>query len=206
MRIAGLILAGGQGRRMGGRDKAFVTLAGRPLVAHVLDRFAPQVGAVAISANGDAARFTRFAIPVLPDAAEHTGEGPLAGVLAGLAWAAAQGADMMATVPVDLPFLPRDLVMRLHAGTRSEGAGGAAVATCRGRLHPTSALWPVEARADLLALFATGERRMRMALAGAVEVDFDIDESGNDPFQNLNTPQDLARAEARLALRDAGAS
>lgn len=203
MQVVGLILAGGQGRRMGGRDKAFLTLGGRPLVAHVLDQFAPQVAAVAISANGAAARFAPYAVPVLPDAEGRAGEGPLAGVLAGLAWARAQGAEMLATVPVDLPFLPRDLVARLQSAAAARGPQTAAVAMCGGRRHPTSALWPIGLQDDLSALFASGERRMMAALAGAIDVEFDLTAEGGDPFQNLNTPQDLADAEARLARRDA---
>ncbi|MEZ5884375.1 MAG: molybdenum cofactor guanylyltransferase MobA [Paracoccaceae bacterium] len=204
MRVVGLILAGGQGRRMGGRDKAFLMLGGRPLVGHVLARFAPQVEGVAISANGDASRFAPFAVPVLPDACGQMGEGPLAGVLAGLDWARAQGADMLATIPVDLPFLPRDLVARLCAAAAVQVPPGAAVALCGGRRHPTSALWPVAMRDGLASLFAAGERRMQVALSTAAEVRFDVADGGADPFENLNTPEDLVRAEARLAGEGAG--
>ncbi|WP_328799700.1 molybdenum cofactor guanylyltransferase MobA [Sedimentimonas flavescens] len=187
--IAGLILAGGQGRRMGGADKALLALAGRPLIAHVAARLAPQVGCLAISANGDAARFADLGCPMLPDAPGHRGEGPLAGVLAGLEWAEAQGADLLVTASCDTPFLPDDLVARLVA------AGAPAMAASQGRQHPTAALWPVAHRAALTELFASGERRMRVALAGAAEVAFDV---RPDPFANINTPDDLVAAEARM--------
>lgn len=188
MRIAGLILAGGAGRRMGA-EKALVTLAGRPLVAHVAARLAPQVACLALSANGDAARFATLGLPVLPDLPGERGEGPMAGLRAGLAWAAREGADALVTAPTDTPFLPADLVARLAA------AGGLAHAASGGRAHYTAALWPVALAPRIEALFASGERRLRVALEGAVAVPF----AGEpDPFANLNTPDDLARAEAQL--------
>ena len=174
---------------MGGADKALLSLAGRSLIAHVAQRLAPQVDCLAISANGDAGRFADLACAVLPDAAGHLGEGPLAGVLAGLAWAEAQGADLLVTASCDTPFLPVDLVARLVA------AGAPAMASSQGRQHPTAALWPVSLRGALEVHFAAGERRMRVALAGAKEVAFDV---LPDPFANINTPADLAEAEARL--------
>lgn len=190
-RIAGLVLAGGQGRRMGGADKALLPLDGRPLIDHVLARFAPQVGALAISANGPAARFDGQGLPVLADAEGHLGEGPLAGLIAGLDWAAAQGAAWLATVSCDMPFLPRDLVVRLAAG----GAARGAMAASGGRLHPTAALWPVGARQIVAARFAAGERRLRAALQDPAEVAF---ADSPDPFVNINAPADLAAAAARL--------
>lgn len=174
---------------MGGADKALLSLAGRPLIVHVAARLAPQVDCLAISANGDATRFADLASAVLPDAAGHRGEGPLAGILAGLDWAEAQGADLLVTASCDTPFLPDDLVARLVA------VGAPAMAVSQGRQHPTAALWPVSHRAALATLFASGERRMRVALAGAVEVAFD---ALPDPFANINTPDDLAEAEARM--------
>lgn len=193
MRIAGLILAGGAGRRMGA-EKALVALAGRALVAHVAERLAPQVACLALSANGDAARFAELGLPVLPDLPGERGEGPLAGLRAGLAWAAREGAEALVTAPTDTPFLPADMVARLAA------AGGAAHAMSGGRAHYTAALWPVALAPRIDALFASGERRLRVALEGAVAVPF----SGEpDPFANLNTPEDLAAAEA--LLRGSGA-
>lgn len=191
VRIFGLILAGGQGRRMGGVDKAHVRLGGVPLISHVRDRFEPQVEALAISANGDAARFGA-ALPVLADAVS---QGPLSGVLAGLDWAAAAGADALVTVAVDTPFFPGDLVPQLILA----GNGGLAVAQSGGRLHPTFALWPVGLRGDLRAWLAQGEARVMgfMDQHHAAICDFPV--QGFDGFFNLNTPEDLAQAERLLA-------
>lgn len=190
MRIAGLILAGGQGRRMGGVAKALLPLSGRPLAAHVIARLAPQVDRLALSANGDPVRLAGFGLPVLADLPGEAGEGPLAGLRAGLRWAAAEGAGALVTAATDTPFLPADLVVRLAA------PGGVACATWRGRAHYTAALWPLCEAARIEALFATGERRVRVALGAATEVAFD--DLPEDPFANLNTPEDLAAAAARL--------
>lgn len=189
MRIAGLILAGGQGRRMGGVAKALLPLSGRPLAAHVIARLAPQVDGLALSANGDPARFAGFGLPVLADLSGEAGEGPLAGLRAGLSWAAAEGADALVSAATDTPFLPGDLVARLAA------PGGVAFAAYRGRAHYTAALWPLSEAARIGALFAAGERRLRVALGTATEVAFD--DLPEDPFANLNTPEELAAAEAR---------
>ena len=190
MIIDGVILAGGQGRRMGGADKALLTLGGQTLLSHAIACLAPQVRRLALSANGDPARFADHGLPVLGDAPGHRGEGPLAGILAALDWAAMGGADALLTLPVDAPFAPTDLARRLAE------PGGPALATSHGRLHPTAALWPVAGRAALATLFASGERRLRVALAEATPVAFD---ATPDPFANLNTPDDLAAAEARIA-------
>lgn len=191
MRIAGLVLAGGQGRRMGA-EKALVALAGRPLVAHVAARLAPQVAVLALSANGDAARFAALGLPVLPDLPGEAGEGPLAGLRAGLAWAATERAEALVTVATDTPFLPRDLVARLVAAARG---GQPAHAVSGGRAHYTAALWPLTMGPAVAARFAAGERRLRACLEGAAIVSF---EGPPDPFANLNTPEDLAAAEAWL--------
>ncbi|MBZ4021209.1 molybdenum cofactor guanylyltransferase [Rhodobacter sp. TJ_12] len=188
MRIAGLILAGGQGRRMGA-DKAFVVLAGQPLVAQVAARFAPQVEMLALSANGERSRFGDLGLPVLADADSELGAGPMAGVRMGLRWAEAEGADLLATVAVDTPLVPRNLVVRLAA------AGAPAYASSAGRGHYTAALWRVADLARHDALFAAGERRMLPYLEGAAQVAF----TGTpDPFANLNSPADLPALEAAL--------
>ncbi|WP_375689157.1 molybdenum cofactor guanylyltransferase MobA [Pseudooceanicola sp. LIPI14-2-Ac024] len=196
----GLILAGGQGRRMGGVDKAFVPLAGRPLIAHVADRFLPQVATCAISAAGDPARFTGYGMPVLADG-EPGGLGPLAGVLSGLDWAAGQGAAALVTVSVDTPFLPPDLVPRLllAAEGRDPPLAVAAEPGAEGpRLHPACALWPVSLREGLRATLRGGERRLgRWAEAQGAAVAVFAD--GGVAFLNVNRPEDLARAEALLA-------
>lgn len=191
MRIYGLILAGGEGRRMGGVDKAFLPLAGRPLIAHAIDRLGPQVEELAISANGDPARFAGFGLPVLADQAR---QGPLSGVLAGLRWARAAGADAVVSVPVDTPFLPGDLVPRLWLA----GDGGAAVAEAGGRTHPACGVWPVALADDLAAWLVAGEARVMgfAARHGAARAGF----SDANAFLNLNAPDDLARAETMVRM------
>lgn len=189
MRIFGTILAGGQGRRMGGQDKALLLFAGRPLVAHVIDRLEPQVERLALSANGDPARFARFGLPVLPDAGAS--QGPLSGLLAALDWAAPLGATHLVTAPTDAPFLPPDLTPRLLL------AGDLALARSGGDDHPTFGLWPVTLRDALRAFLASGAKASVRAFADAhhaARADFPADGA----FTNLNTPDDLALAEARL--------
>ena len=138
LRIFGVILAGGKGRRMGA-DKALVPLAGRPLIAHVLDRLEPQVERVLISANGDAARFSAFGCPVVEDAVP---QGPLSGVLAALTVAAAMGATHLVSAPVDTPFLPGDLVPQLLFAAERSPVGLALASDATGD-HPATAIWPV---------------------------------------------------------------
>ncbi len=162
------------------------------MLAHVLDRIRPQVDAVALSANGDAARFAAFGLPVLPDTQPG---GPLAGVLAGMRWAARQhpGADLL-SVPTDTPLLPHDLVARL-AAARGDGIACAASA---GRRHPVVALWPLALADVLAAALAAGERGVgRFAAAHALtEVEFAADPV--DPFTNVNDPGELAAVDALL--------
>lgn len=173
---------------MAAGDKALLRLKGRPLIAHVIARLAPQVGTLAISvAKGGAAH--AHGLPLLQDAAALR-LGPLAGVLSALIWAGGKGARHVAVVPVDSPFLPSDLVQRLGRGAVPH------LARAGGRNHPAFGLWPTALAADLQEFLASGAKP-RMAdfalQAGALWVDFP------DPsaFENLNTPADLARAEAR---------
>jgi molybdopterin-guanine dinucleotide biosynthesis protein A len=193
---------------MGGGDKALVQLVGRPLVAHAVSRLAPQCAALAISANGELTRFAALdlppGIPVLPDPLPDgvaPFPGPLAGVLAAMDWAAGLGRPCVVTAAVDTPFLPVDLVTRLRAAAGPDGPAVAASPDAEGRLrrHPTFGLWPVGLRHDLRATLAAGERKLglwadrqgaRIAAFPAVAV---------DPFFNINTPDDLQRAEALLA-------
>ena len=193
MRLFGVILAGGEGRRMGGADKALLPLAGRPLVWHAMDRLSPQVESLAISANGDPARLAKLGLPVLPDAERL---GPLAGILAALDWAAQRGATAVVSVAVDTPFFPGDLVPRLALA--AEGAReGLAMVRSGGRDHPTFALWPVSLRDPLREFLGRGEvPRVRgfADLHGAARADF----ADDGAFDNLNTPEDLSRAEALL--------
>lgn len=193
MRVVGVILAGGSGRRMGGADKALLRLSGTTLVARALDRLWPQVEAVAISANGDPARFSGLGVPVLADAVP---QGPLSGVLAGLDWAASQGATDLVTVAVDTPFFPPDLVPRLLLAAETAGTP-VALAESGDRVHPTFGLWGLALRDDLRSALARGEarvmdfaRRHHFATAPFPQ---------ETAFLNLNTPEDLARAEALVA-------
>lgn len=191
MRIFGVILAGGQGSRMGGADKALVHLAGASLLYHVIARFDPQVQALALSANGDATRFATFGLPVLPDAGSN---GPLSGILSGLIWGATQGATAVVAVPVDGPFLPPDLVPRLCLAAEGPGL---ALASSHGDTHPTFGLWPVSLAPALAAFLASGAKpRVRdfAAAHGAALADF----PDALAFANANTPEDLARLSGLL--------
>lgn len=177
---------------MGGADKALIPLAGRPLIAHVLDRLEPQVERVLISANGDAGRFAGFGCRVLPDARP---QGPLSGILAALIDAAEAGASHLVSTPVDTPFLPGDLVPQLLLA--AEGAPeGLALASDDTGDHPATALWPVALAPALADFLDTGEARvLRFAEAHrAARARFP------DPraFRNLNTPEDLAAAETLI--------
>lgn len=170
-----------------GACKALVTVAGRPMIAHVIDRLAPQVGPLAISANGDAARFD-FGLPVLPD---DTSMGPLSGILAGLIWARAQGATALVSAPCDGPIFPGDLVPRLCLA--AEGHTGA-LAASGSDLHPTWGLWPVAQLAPLAAFLASGAKpRLRDFAAAAGRAHWP-----EGSFANANRPEDLAALGARL--------
>ena len=190
MMVAAVILAGGRATRMGGGDKPLMQLCGQPILSHVIARVAPQVEALAISANGDPARFAAYELPVLPDTVPGF-PGPLAGILAGMDWAAELGLRRLLSVPGDTPFLPRDLVLRMDPAAFP-------MAASHGRVHPVVAIWPVMLRDKLRAALIAGERRVgRFAEAyGAQVVRFDI---APDPFFNINTPEDLEAAQARLA-------
>lgn len=197
---AGAILAGGQGRRMGGVDKPLLPLGGSTLLGHVAARLGPQVGALAICAGGDPARFAASGLPVLPDALPGFA-GPLAGLLAALDWAAGLEARTVVTAAADTPFLPRDMVARLMAAAAAQGTGVALAASDLPggrRLHPTCALWPVALREGLREALAAGERKLgRWAEAqGAAEALFPAEP--RDPFFNVNTPEDLEVARALL--------
>jgi molybdopterin-guanine dinucleotide biosynthesis protein A len=184
MKVGAVVLAGGRARRMGGGDKALLTVAGRPMLDAIVA--ALDVDRIAISANGDPARFARFGLPVLDDGA-FLGHGPLAGVLAGLAWATDAGMTALLTVPGDTPFLPPNLISAL--------APAPACAVSGGRPHHLVALWPVSCAAALRAfLLAPGKRDVRLfgERIGMRHVDFP--QHRGDPFVNVNTPEDLVRA------------
>jgi molybdopterin-guanine dinucleotide biosynthesis protein A len=201
--IAGIILAGGQSRRMGGGDKTLLVLGDSSLLGHVIARFVPHVGSLALSANGDPARFAGAGLPVLADTVKGFA-GPLAGILTGLEWAAANTAcKALVTAAGDTPFLPEDLVERLAAAVE-EHPGAIAVASSGGKRHPTFALWPLALRDTLRGFLVDEDNRRVSAFIDRhdfVEVEFPMLKTGKheiDPFFNINTPDDLAEAEHLL--------
>lgn len=201
MSIAGIILAGGQARRMGGGDKALLQAGGRALLQHVIDRLGPQVAEVAINANGDTSRFAEFGLPVIRDTVDGF-VGPLGGVLAGMRWAAEHGHSHIVSAAADTPFFPSDLVAKLQSAKGDQPISMAATNDPERGLseHPTFALWPVSLADDLEhALTKSNMRKVivwtsRHGCARAV-----FDEDGL-PFFNVNTPEDLTEAE-RIAER-----
>ncbi len=186
--ITGLVLAGGQGRRMGGVDKGLVLLDGRPLVAHVLERLAPQVADVLINANQNLERYAGFGAPVVPDAVGGFA-GPLAGLHAGMTRAAR---EFVVTVPCDSPFLPNDLVARLAAAQAADDAQ-LAVAKTFDQPHPVFALVARDVLPHLAAFLGAGGRKIDAwyATLNVIEVPFD-DEA--EAFRNINTVDELAAA------------
>jgi molybdopterin-guanine dinucleotide biosynthesis protein A len=200
--VTGVILAGGQSRRMGGGDKGLLDLAGKPMLAHVVERLAPQVGRMVLNANGDPTRFAALGLPVVPDPLPGF-PGPLAGVLAGMRWsqANAPSARWIATAAGDAPLLPADLVAQCLAALQDR-PGAIALAQSGGELHPVIGLWPVALADDLEAQLATGVRKVLAWTDrhGTVPVPFPFVRVGKaelDPFFNANTPEELG------ALRNA---
>lgn len=186
-RITGLVLAGGQGRRMGGIDKGLQELEGRPLAQWVLDRLSPQVGSVLISANRNLDRYAELGCPVLPDTLDGYA-GPLAGLQAGLAQATT---PLLVTAPCDSPFLPVDLVARLHDALVVQQAE-LAVACAGGGTHRAFCLLRCELLPRLDAFLATGERRVGLwhASLNVTEVNFSDEAAA---FSNINTVDELER-------------
>lgn len=203
-KIAGLVLAGGLSRRMGGAEKGLQLLAGQSMISRVIERFAPQVDRLAINANSEAEPYLHFGLPVLPDTiGGHLG--PLAGILTGLEWAATlPGVSHVATAATDTPFLPLDLVARLAALARPDGI---VLARSNGNRHPVFGLWPVALRQDLTQWLRTSDTMKVSAWANRHDLAYcDFDAAGEgalDPFFNANTPEELAEAERHLA--EAGA-
>ncbi|MEC8572007.1 MAG: molybdenum cofactor guanylyltransferase MobA, partial [Pseudomonadota bacterium] len=206
----GVILAGGLATRMGGGDKGRLQVGGESLLARVVDRIAPQVAGLALNANGDPQRFDDLGLPVIADTIDGFA-GPLAGVLAGLDWAAEQGASSIVTVAADTPFFPQDLAERLLAAAEGQRyplvlattprTGEEALKSGGGRRvnrHPTFGLWPVELREDLRSALQNGLRKVVLWTDqhGGREALFEAEPF--DPFFNVNTPEDLVRAEALL--------
>jgi molybdopterin-guanine dinucleotide biosynthesis protein A len=181
---------------MGGGDKTLQQIRGVPILARVLSRFRPQCSDVILNANGDPARFAPFDLPVVADEVPDFA-GPLAGILAGLDWAAAEAPDTawMASVPGDCPFLPRDLVARLHAARLEAGAVLACAKSGDWR-HPVAALWPVSLRGDLRrALHEEGLHKIEMWTGRYGVAIAEWTDRPVDPFFNVNRPEDMAEAE-----------
>jgi molybdenum cofactor guanylyltransferase len=192
----GLVLAGGLARRMGGGDKVRIEISGVSILDRVLATLSAQCPRMVINANGDPARFEDTGLPVVPDNVEGH-PGPLAGVLAGLDWLASQklGIEWMVSVPGDCPFLPEDLVERLHAARRGAGVPLACARSGEWR-HPVVALWPVALREDLRkALVEDDMRKIEVWTARHGVAIADWPAEPIDPFLNVNTPEDVVRAE-----------
>ena len=197
----GLLLAGGLARRMGGGDKPLHTLAGRTILAHLIERLGPQCDGLLLNANGDSARFAAYGLPVVADSVPDFA-GPLAGILAGLDWLATNRPDTewLVSVAADTPFIPRDLVARLHAA-REEAGVPLACAASSGRAHPVIGLWPVSLRQDLRhALTVEDERKVSRWAArhGVAMTEWPAEPV--DPFFNANRLDDLAEAERLHAV------
>ncbi len=195
--VVAVVLAGGQGRRMGFVDKPLMPLGEHSLLDHVIGRLSPQCSAIALNANGNPERFQSYQLPVIADSVEDH-PGPLAGILAGLDWAALHQpqATHVISVPGDAPFIPRDLVTQL---TQAIGDGAElARAHSFGRRHPVVGVWPVSIRADLRDQLVNHDvRKIDLFTADytMAEVEFD---GVPDPFFNVNTPEDRAEAERIL--------
>ena len=196
----GLVLAGGLARRMGGGDKARITIGGVTILERVLACLEPQCTNLVINANGDPARFADTKLPVVADSVPDFA-GPLAGILAGLDWAALHlpECEWVASVPADCPFLPNDLVARLHAARAAAGAPLSCARSGKWR-HPVVGLWPLALRDDLRrALVAEGLRKIEIWTARHGVAIADWPAEPVDPFFNVNTPEDAAQAQAMAA-------
>lgn len=198
--MAGVLLAGGQSRRMGGGDKCLRLLGGRTILDRIVDRVRPQVGPLVLNANGDPERFLASGLPIAADVvAGHPG--PLAGVLTGMEWASrhGDGCAWLASFPTDAPFLPRNLVARMADAVERRGADMACAAS-GGRAHPVIGLWPIRLKDNLRrAMTEEGLRKVDAWTARyrLIEVDFPTDPV--DPFFNTNRPEDLEEAERLFA-------
>ena len=200
MKIVGLLLAGGQSRRMGGGDKSLRVIGGVSLLERVIERMRPQVATLVLNANGDPARFASFSLAVVPDSVPDYA-GPLAGVLAGLDWTAEHRPDCayVVSVATDAPFLPRDLVLRLVRGMQKSDADLACAAS-GGQPHPVIGLWPVRLREDLRrAIVDETVRKVDVWTARHRLATVPFRSEPLDPFFNANRPEDLATAAALLA-------
>jgi molybdopterin-guanine dinucleotide biosynthesis protein A len=185
---------------MGGGDKALVEIGGRPLLAHVIARLRPQVAGLVLNANGDAARFASFGLPIVAD--DIAGfAGPLAGIVAGLDWLARErpSATHAVSIAADTPFIPSDLAARLDAARVAQGARLACAAS-GGWTHPVIGLWPIDIRHDLRRALVDEElRKIDLFTARYAIVSVEWDVRPFDPFFNVNAPEDVAEAERIIA-------
>ncbi|TVR84917.1 MAG: molybdenum cofactor guanylyltransferase MobA [Rhodospirillales bacterium] len=198
--VLGVLLAGGQARRLGGGDKCLQRIGGDTLLERVLARAAPQVPHLLINAGGDPARFRRFGLPVVADVIGGF-QGPLAGILTGLEWAERHLPEcrFVATFATDTPFLPSDLVVRLQQAVEPDRAD-LSLAASGGRTHPVFGLWPVRLAAALRqAMTGDGVRKIDAWTARYRVATVAFPTGDGDPFFNVNAPEDLAEATARLA-------
>ena len=202
--IPGIILAGGLSRRMGGGDKGLLMLGETSIIERVIDKILPQVGSLAININGDSSRFPDYKLPIIPDSIKGY-LGPLSGILTGMEWAFKNGNRYIATVAADTPFLPDDLIKRLHAMVKSKNLniGIAASRILSGDdvfIHRTFGIWEVALKDDLRDALANDTRKI-MFWAKKFKLDyyyFDTSDKLSDPFFNINTPDDLEEAKYRL--------
>lgn len=194
MQPLGVILAGGQATRMGGGDKGLLPLDRGTILSHVIERLEPQVAGLALNANGDPIRFDKLNLPIIHDSIAGFA-GPLSGVLAGLDWAATKGATHIVTAAADTPFFPCDLVPQLMMAAENANSQIALAASPGGR-HPTFGLWPVALRDELRAALEDGLRKVVLWTDkyGAGSAAFPDDTA----FFNVNTPDDLAQAQAMI--------
>lgn len=198
--IVGILLAGGQSRRMGGGDKGLNDIAGKPMLRHIADRMAPQVHRLALNANGEIDRFSDFELPVFPDTMPGN-PGPLAGVLAGLRWSAANApnATHILTAPTDTPFLPLDLAGCLTSALNAQPDAKIALAKSDGGRQPVIGVWPIALADDLESALNDGVRKVlawtdRHGTVFAHFPPVDIGSDKIDPFFNANTPDELEDA------------
>ncbi len=203
-KTVGIILAGGLARRMGGGDKSLSSLGSQTILDHVIRRISPQVDMLALNANGDPERLKTYGLPVLADSIQGY-VGPLAGVLAGMDWAAENGAELVISVAADTPFFPLDLVKTLQH-TRQNSQMPITIAASRGEngklfRQPVFGAWPVSLRDDLRRALQDGMRKIIVWAEqhGVDLVEFPVDQGAKtDPFFNINTPGDLQEAQQLL--------
>ncbi len=196
MKIAGVIIAGGRSSRMSGAEKIFLEIGGKRIVDRIMERLAHQVDRLAINANGDASRFHGTGLIVIPDLPDGV-QTPLAGFHAALRWTKAQGFDCLVTVPSDAPFLPRDLVAKFAAAKQK-----AVIAVANGQEHYLTGLWSASLTETMDSAIKTGVLRVKdwTRHVGAAVIEFPAEPF--DPFLNINTREDLVRAQAIAAEFD----